>query len=119
MALTPPEQIRSIDPYSENRFSSTINRFTRIYTGGTDCIVHPDSFQITDASDSTSVTYIAFTSGMAIKDDVLIHITESGVGVDLLDDTHYLDETPGPITEGYYYLVLWYNHTRSYPAPKA
>ena len=129
MALTPPEQVRSVDANEQDRFSSTLNRFTRIYTGGTDALLYSgDSFNITSpvldgsgyvTEDSTGDMLVTFSSGLALKDDVLIHVTEENASVDFTDNSHYLDQTPGRLTTGWYYILLWYNYTREYEPPKA
>ena len=122
MSIVTPEQVRTVDPYSEERFTSTLNRFTRIFTGGLDyLLLEETSFKFTTANDATSDTFVAFTDGLAIKDDVLLHMTQDGGdnGVDFAVDEYYLDEIPGMITNGWYYIVLYYNYDRSYPPPKA
>jgi len=119
-SLNPPEQLRSVDPYSQDRFSSVVNRFTRILTGGEDYLLYPDeSFLfVEDAQDTSSNNYITFSPGSAIKDDELIIVTANGI-VDFEDDNYYLDNTPGMISEGNYYVVLWYNYARIYSPPMA
>lgn len=117
MPLAPPEQVKSIDPFSENRFSTVVNRFTRIYTGGKDVLLFPgESFLFADSvsEDSTSNTTVNFSTGYAVKDDVIIHISEQA-GVDFSDDDYYLDEVPGMVNAGWYYILLWYNYQRTYP----
>lgn len=114
--LTPPTQVRTIDPFENERFSTAVNRFTRIYTGGEDWLLYPnESFQL---SDSTGINLIGISSGFAIKDDVLIHVSDS-FDLDFTDDDYYLDEIPGMISNGWYYILLYYNFTRQYPPPSA
>lgn len=111
-----PSQHRSVDPYSDNRFSSVINRQTRILTGGENVVVYPDdSFQF---SDSTADLEIIISPGVAIKDDVVVHITEDFT-MGLNDSQFYEDPTPGIISVGEYYIVLKYRYARSLPSPKA
>lgn len=116
--LVPPPQLRSVDPFSEDRFSSVLNRYTRIYTGGRDVVLHDDSFLFVDSSDSTAGNVVTFSSGSVVKDDVLIEITEN-TEVDFENNNYYLDETPGMVSTGWYYVVLWYNYVRTYPPPSA
>jgi hypothetical protein len=72
MSITVPNQLRSVDPWSENRFSDNYNIRSRILTGGKDVVLIPDSFKLTKTSDYT----INIKPGIAIKDDVMIHIME-------------------------------------------
>jgi hypothetical protein len=120
MALVPPVQRRSIDPYSEDKWSDSINRLTRIFTNGKDVILNKgESFEFSTGIDTSSNNYVAFSSGTVIKDDILIHVTEEGYVLYFDDDDNYLDEVPGMLTEGWYYVVLWYNYDREYPPPQA
>jgi len=120
MSIIAPEQSRTVDPFSEERFSSTLNRFTRIFTGGTDVLIFDTSFLFGDELlDTTSYSVVTFGPGLAIKDDVLIHVTDSKGFVDFEDNDYYLDEIPGMIEEGNYYMLLYYNYDRSYPPPNA
>lgn len=115
MALTPPTQLRALDPYSDNRYSSTINRFTRLMTNGRNVVLFPDeSFTLTRASDTT----ITVGAGMCVKDDILIHISEAYT-IDFTDDAYYEDTNGGLTASGYYYIVLKYLASRSYPSPSA
>jgi hypothetical protein len=117
MSVPVPTQIRTLDPGDENRWSSTINRFTRIFTGGTDVLLFPDeSFQA--SPDSTNLTCVSYTPGKFIKDDMFIEITNNFV-VDFSVLDNYLDEIPGMISTGWYHVVLWFNSTRTFPPPNA
>ena len=121
MPVTTPEQLRSIDPWSESRFSDNYNLRSRLLSKGQDVVVFKDSFALSIA-DSTTLTV---GPGIAIKDDAMIHITESqdidlfnagvadGYGVDVDPPIH----TPG--STYYTYLVLNYTYTRSMPSPSA
>lgn len=116
---TIPNQERSLDPYSENRYSSTINRFNRIVSGATDCILYDEqSFLITRNND----TSLSIGAGLCVKDDVLIHVKEDNYQIDMTDWDYYIDPSTGGSamdSTGYYYVVLNYVYTRSLPAPKA
>lgn len=115
MAITYPVQERAVDPYSSNRYSSIINRLSRLVTSGSDVILYPfQSFQLTRLSD----TEVSISPGMCIKDDVLIHIKESFT-LDFEDNADYIDNTGDMSSTGYYYMVLQYYYARSLPAPKA
>ena len=118
MPITPP-QVRSVDPYSENRFSSAINRLTRIVTGGRDVVLlSNESFELSYDDSNDNYSIITVGPGLCVKDDVTIHITDD-VAIDLRDNDYYIDDTPGMISSGYYYLVLKYQYNRILPAPKA
>jgi hypothetical protein len=128
MGLLNPTQKRSLDPYDSNRWSSVINRFTRIVTGGRDVILKPEeSFQLTvreDPVDPEGISYTSVTvsSGLCIKDDVLIHITEDYI-IDFEDRLFYVDSSEEDDymidSTGYYILVLEYIYSRSLPSPVA
>lgn len=121
MSVTIPEQLRSIDPWSESRFSDNYNLRSRLMTKGEDVIVFKDSFALS-IEDSTT---IAVGPGIAIKDDTMIHITESqsidlynggattGYGVDKDPPIHY------SATPYYTYMVLNYRYARAMPSPSA
>ena len=114
-SLTPPSQQRTIDPYSENRYSSVINRFTRIVTGGKNVILHGDKSFIISIID---IDNLQIGPGIAVKDDALIHITEDYI-MNFKNINLYMDEEGGMTSEGWYFIVLFYNYSRSLPAPKA
>lgn len=115
MAISALIQERAVDPYSGNRYSSIINRLSRIVTGGNDVILYPfQSFSLTRLSDTTA----RVGAGICVKDDVLIHIKEP-FDLDFDDNSYYIDETGEMESEGYYYIVLQYFYARSLPAPKA
>jgi len=114
MAISAPTQERSVDPYSDNRFSSVINRLSRLMTGGVDCIIYPEvSFPLTKNDYHT----VKIGSGLASKDDVLIHTT-ADFYLDFSDSDYYVDPIGGMDTTGTYYIVFSYTYTRSFPAPK-
>ena len=112
---TAPTQERSVDPYSDNRFSSVINRLTRIVSGGNDMILYPQqSFTLTQNSWKS----VTINPGICIKDDVLIHIQESFL-LDFDDNDYYVDEAGAMNSDGSYYIVLQYFYSRSLPSPSA
>lgn len=118
MPVTPPIQERSVDPYSNNRFSSVINRLTRVVTGGKHLIIFPStSFLISKSS--TPETSVLISSGVAVKDDVLIHVTEEDFELKFDVNENYIDNVGGMTIEGLYYIVIDYVYTRTYPHPKA
>ena len=115
-----PQQLRSVDPWSENRFSDNYNIRSRMLTGGADSIVFLESFTITQTDD----TIITVGPGVAIKDDVLIHITETvTMNLAVNQGYSYNNEGEPPITDpdGDYvlHLCLNYHYARSIPAPQA
>jgi len=115
MALTAPAQERSIDPYSNRRFSSVFNRITRVASTGTDVILYPtQSFKLT----KMNWKEVKVETGICVKDDVLIHITEDFY-IDFSNNNYYIDETGAMTSTDYYYIVLQYLYARSLPAPKA
>ena len=121
MSTTNPTQTRTLDTFNEQRFSSAINKYNNIYTGGEDWLLYEDSsflFDTDTTNSGISTTHVPFTPGYAIKDNVLIHISSYSY-VDFAVDRYYLDEDPGMISAGWYYIVLYYNCTRQYPAPEA
>lgn len=119
-----PQQFRSIDPWSENRFSDNYNLRSRMLTGGHDCVIFLDSFNMAITSSPPSPPVLVIGPGLAIKDDVMIHILE--------DTTMNLT-----VAEGYVYnnigdtpiipmnalqglnIVLTYQYARSMPSPTA
>jgi hypothetical protein len=116
MGLLAPPQTRTLDPFTEDRLSTSINRYTRIYTGGSDCLLYED-YSYLFSYDTTSVNYVHISSGSCIKDDLLIETDADGV--DFSNDDYYLDDSPGMLSSGIYYIVLYYNSVRRYPPPKA
>lgn len=135
MAITIPDQIRSVDPYADHRFSNTINRFNRIITGGEDTILPFDDqeFNLTRKTTAGSETIagtvytwaankaVKVGPGMCIKDDMLIHIKNSSY-VNFSDPTNYVGSGTGFNafdTTGKYFILLSYTYARSIPAPQA
>jgi len=115
MALIAPLQERSVDPYSNRRFSSVLNRITRIASGGRDVILFPNqSFRLT----FLNYKEVEVSNGICIKDDVLIHITED-FNLDFSDNDYYVDDSDAMSTVGTYFIVLSYIYARKLPAPVA
>lgn len=115
MALTAPLQERSVDPYSNRRFASVLNRMTRIASGGRDVILFPNqSFRLT----LLNYKEVEVSNGMCVKDDVLIHITED-FHLDFSDNDYYVDDSGAMTQSGSYFIVLSYIFARSLPAPRA
>lgn len=118
-----PNQIRAVDPYSESRFSDNYNLRSRMVTGGRDVILFPDSFAITWTPDSTS---FIVGPGIAIMDDVLVHIMED-TEFDLSNDTNAMidnSQSSPPIptdetSEFQLKLCLQYKYARTIPPQSA
>jgi len=115
MSLTAPAQERSVDPYSNRRFSSILNRMTRLVSTGENVILFPNqSFSLT----VTNWYEVKITPGVCIKEDVLIHITEDYY-MNFVNSNYYVQEGETMTQLGYYYIVLQYSYLRSLPGPKA
>lgn len=114
MAVTAPSQERSLDPFSESRYSDRVNRMTRMVTEGRDVVLFPEqSFSFSKKDDNT----LTIGQGVAIKDDVLIDIPED---YDLdLTETYYYNDSASALVDGIYLVVLEYIYDRSFPAPTA
>ncbi len=115
MALLAPKQQRTADPFSENRYSSTVNRFTRIISHGNDMIIRPEQSFIIQVVDWHT---LKIRPGIFVKDDVLIHITDE-FDIDFADQLYYVDDFFTMNAEGYYTVLIQYNYARTLPAPKA
>lgn len=135
MAIVTPDQIRSLDPYSDHRFSNTINRFNRIFTGGEDTIMPFDNQEFTltkqTSNGTETIADVVYTwyankavkigPGIVIKDDTLIHIKNSAY-LDFTDPLIYAGSGSGFNTfdsTGNYLILIDYQYTRSIPAPTA
>lgn len=115
MAITAPLQQRTLDPFSDHRFSQVINRSTRIVTGGEDSILYPSDFPLTQYN----YKIINIGPGIAFKDDVIIHTMEE-YSVDFANLDFFVDDDGGGMDEiGDYYIVMTYTYGRSLPSPKA
>lgn len=112
---TVPVQNRTVDPFSDYRFSSAINKFSRIITGGEDVILNEEySFPLT----LSSWRHVTIGPGICFKDDVFIHMTDS-FDIDFDDNAFYVDDHGAMISEGYYYILLAYKYRRSMEFQKA
>lgn len=115
-----PSQLRSADPFGENRFSNVYNLRSRMLTNGVDSVVFLESF----ALEITDDLEIKIGPGIAIKDDVMIHILDD-VTIDLTQNQGYMvsGESEPPWTEDgtdkTLHLCLHYHYARSMPAPQA
>lgn len=112
-----PSQSRSIDPFIGNRWSDSINRFTRIVSGGENVLLpYPTANFSLSMVDSTSIN---IGPGMVIKDDAFIHINQNTV-LDFTVETNYEPTTNSALSpDGYMMFALHYTYARSIPFPKA
>ena len=117
-----PKQVRSVDPYDTERWSTIYNLRSRIITGGEDKILHAtESFTMTygNGDDGEEITV---GPGIFIKDDNLVHITEDTVMKTniaipkwVLDsDLSFLNQNNDPA-----YLFIDYQYERTYPPKQA
>jgi hypothetical protein len=120
MAGIIPTQERSVDPFASYN-SNVINRLTNMITRGDRGIVTVYDLQVTIDSTSPNTT-VVISSGYCFKDDVMIEVqSEStmqilGTGA----DTNYAHSfNPASASDGYYYIVLYYNYQKSRPVPQA
>ena len=107
MASSIPSQIRTIDPFAAYN-TNPANRLSRMVSHGEEGLLTPNSLQVTIDTTSPTTTVVVST-GLIIKDDVLIQITEDHE-VDFTDGNQYY--TPigtEPNVGGYYYIVLDYS----------
>lgn len=136
MAITIPNQIRSVDPYADHRFSDTVNRFNRIFTGGEDTILPFDGdlqFTLTLMTTSGSETIhgveyswdeyeaVKIGPGLFIKDDALIHVRSSAY-LDFTEAANYVGSGAGFDQfnqTGDYFILIKYDYLRSIPASQA
>lgn len=121
MSLTIPNQIRSIDPWSENRFSDNYNLRSRMLTGGKDVILFFESFKMKKTGDHT----FQVDAGLFIKDDVMIHVLEDteidisknqGLMVSGLSEPPLVTDS---VSDYYIHLFINYKYVRSQPPPQA
>jgi hypothetical protein len=111
MAFHVPGQTRGVDPYSSYN-SDNVNQHTRLVTRGEDTIV--SGLDV----DLINVTTVRAHSGIGIKDDVLVHVTEDNVDIDLTDSQWFVEST-AMLGTGIYYLVLDYQYSTIKPPPMA
>lgn len=120
MPVSPVAQYRSVDPFIEDRFSSSTNRFTRLITGAKNVILlYPDSY-FSLSYDSSSFT---IGPGICIKDDCMLHINQSTV-INANDGNSYLPSLTNSsmlttYPNGLYIFVLQYIYARTIPYPTA
>lgn len=114
MASTIPSQERVVDPFASYN-SNVVNRLTEIVTRSDEGMLTQGALQVI-ASDSTTV--VAQT-GYAVKDDVLIRLTQTHT-VDFADEDQWESDIPTlGFPSGYYYIVLKYQYLKQRPAPQA
>jgi len=104
-----PTQIRAVDPHSSYN-SDNVNRITRIITDGVDSVAQ----DIDLLPSKYSNTSISVTSGVCVKDDVMIQLTDpiSAVSSNVAGD--YVEGTIS--TNPYGYIVLTYQYVKT-PIP--
>lgn len=117
-----PTQTRSVDPWHENRFTNTYNLRSRLFTGGQNVIVFPESFKLR-VTDPVSTSF-TIDPGIVIASDVLIHVTELKT-IDLgTEASGLLIDSPGtapipyvqslnPSEDVYLHVVITYRYARS------
>ena len=116
-----PEQVRSLDPWNENRFTNNYNVRSRILSKGNDVIVGLDSFKLTASTDPYTFTV---GPGMFIKDDVLIHFKDDTI-IHTNTEEGYLEkvsgwtEPPNSQAPCQLHIVLEYKYARSVPPKQA
>jgi len=120
MAGIIPTQERAVDPFASYN-SNVVNRLTNMITKGSRGIVTIYDLQV--AIDSTSpTTTVVISSGYCFKDDVMIEV-QSESTMQILgtgSDTNYAHSfNPASASDGYYYIVLYYNYQKSRPVPQA
>jgi hypothetical protein len=117
-----PEQLRAIDPWSENRFSNNLNLRSRMITGGRDIIVFEESFNLEIVNNTT----LKVTAGVLVKDDVMVHVMQD-TDMDLQNEDDWIISTqsqPGiPVSaqaEDYdIHVFVEYKYARSIPPAEA
>lgn len=107
-------QVLSLNPYTDHRFTNTINRFTRIVSGGSDVILPFNDNTLAVTIDDTTQG-VNISPGVVIKDDVLIHLPES-TNLDFTDQDNYVG-TSGLGPAGDYFVLLKYTYYQSVPPP--
>jgi hypothetical protein len=111
-----PTQVRSVDPFSSYD-SDNVSRLTRIVTSGEDKIAQDGQLEPSIAG--LSVSTINITQGIAVKDDILIHIT-ADFDIDTTDPFNYADQALlNYPTVDEAYIVLQYQYIKTPQAPEA
>ena len=114
MASTIPSQERVVDPFASYN-SNVVNRLTEVVTRSDEGMLTQGALQVI-TSDSTTVVV---QTGYAMKDDVLIRVTQTHtVNFDDTDQWESGIPTLG-FPAGYYYIVLKYQYLKQRPAPQA
>ena len=110
-----PDQDRTIDSFSLNRFSSKLTKIIKMVTLGEDFVLFPgQSFGMT--IDSTHEMTLG--RGMFIKDNTFVHIQDTFT-LDFSDNDYYVDSTGSMEEAGYYYIVIEYEYKRQRSGPRA
>lgn len=127
-----PIQQRSVDPYSSYH-SDNINRLSRVLTSGEDKIARSSDLYPTYGS----AELIKVSDGVAVKDDVTLHIENSnGNGfhtIDLTDADNYIASStnptanifefhgywPGDLVNSRAYVILKYKYQKISTPPEA
>ena len=108
-----PDQLRTIDPYSEYN-SNVVNRLTRIVTTGRNCLRKLGALQVIQ----TGVLTVQISTGMCFKDDVIIEL-QNPFDVLFTDSDFYPEGYDTGIIDGYYFVLLDYIYEKAKPAPRA
>jgi hypothetical protein len=111
-----PTQVRAVDPFSSYE-SDNVSRLTRIVTSGEDKIAQDG--QLEPSITAAGVSTVNITQGIAVKDDILIHITED-FDIDLTDPFNYSDQSLlNYPTVDETYIVLQYQYVKTPQVPEA
>jgi len=108
-----PKQIRSSDPWTENRYSNNANIKIRVLTNGYNRIVNNASFALGIEDDGYT---ISIGPGMCVIDDVFIHVYDE-FSLDIRNPDHYFSGS-NPINNGTVQIYMRYKYSRSLPAPR-
>jgi hypothetical protein len=116
-----PTQERAVDPFASYT-SNIVNRLTNMITRGNRGL--PTIYDLQVTIDSTSPTdTVVISSGWCFKDDVLIEIQEEStmkiLGSSDVSDNYAHNFNYLSASNGYYYIVLYYNYVKSRSAPTA
>ena len=111
-----PTQERAVDAYSSYD-SDNVSRLTRIVTSGEDKIAQDG--QLEPSITGAGASIVSITQGIAVKDDILIHIT-ADFDLDLTDPFNYSGQAllNYPTVEETY-IVLQYQYAKTPQVPEA
>jgi hypothetical protein len=116
-----PDQTRAVDPFSSYE-SDNVNKITRLLTAGEDRIAREVDLAVTKLNDTT----LRITDGVAIKDDLMIHVKESNLNGYTDFDVTIADNYIVRVGEsglmdgaGDAYMVLDYQYAKVATAPEA